>query len=856
LSAEEGEELRRIKLSIIMALLFSSLFMFASTVQLVKAPATTIYIMADGSINPSTANITTSNRITYTFTRNNYLPIVVQRSNIIIDGRGYTLQASVNVNGFSLSDVNNVTIRKTTITNCFNSVYLLRSSGNTISENKIISNRLMGIFLYGSSNNIISGNNITANDSGILLGWGSSGNTISKNNVTLNYNNGIWLYSYSDRNTISYNNVNYNSIHNQAYNSGIMVEGFSSRNMITGNEVHYNPRKEIELYGGAFYNTIIGNNVSDGSDLIEIWLASGNTAIGNNVTRAMWNGFVIAHTSNITLIGNRATAVGFGNRVWPGGAYGIAMENCSNCRVSGNYASANSGDGIYFGSTTGSTIVGNTIEQNGYSGIEFDNSYRRASSNNNITSNRIADNNASIRFVDADNNVIYHNDFINNQNKPQIDSASTGNAWNVAYPSGGNYWSDYTGVDQKSGPNQNLPGSDGIGDTPYVVNGSNRDNYPLMSVYNKLGLSASVSPSSATLDVGQSQLFTSTVSGGTSPYTYQWYLNNVAVSGGTSSTWTFTPASSGSYTIYVNVTDSVGFRAKSKIASVTVNYALSASILPSSATLNVGQSQLFTSSVSGGTSPFGYQWYVNGATVPGETSSTYTYTSSAAGSFSVYVRVTDSASVPATAQSNTATVTVNSLTTVLFSDGFESGNFGAWRYVFGTPSIVTSPVYSGTYAAYAATSGNGAVAVLSSAQTSAYVQSRFYITPQATAWTVMDILRLSDTTWSNTISNIQLIHNTGNQYSWALSGSNNGIIETVSQPFTLTTATWVTIRVETYIDASTGYYKLYVNDVLTLTLTGKDTNNFGGVQSVYCGALWSNSPWVLGWDDFSIGLAS
>jgi len=32
----------------------------------------------------------------------------------------------------------------------------------------------------------------------------------------------------------------------------------------------------------------------------------------------------------------------------------------------------------------------------------------------------------------------------------------------------------------KSGPNQDQPGSDGIGDTPYVINEFNQDNYPLM----------------------------------------------------------------------------------------------------------------------------------------------------------------------------------------------------------------------------------------------------------------------------------------------------------------------------------------------------------------------------------------
>jgi hypothetical protein len=57
---------------------------------------------------------------------------------------------------------------------------------------------------------------------------------------------------------------------------------------------------------------------------------------------------------------------------------------------------------------------------------------------------------------------------------------SVGNAWNNGYPSGGNYWSDYNGTDFYSGPYQNVTGSDGIGDTSYVIDANNTDDYPLM----------------------------------------------------------------------------------------------------------------------------------------------------------------------------------------------------------------------------------------------------------------------------------------------------------------------------------------------------------------------------------------
>ncbi|MGD0495334.1 MAG: PQQ-binding-like beta-propeller repeat protein [Candidatus Bathyarchaeia archaeon] len=104
-------------------------------------------------------------------------------------------------------------------------------------------------------------------------------------------------------------------------------------------------------------------------------------------------------------------------------------------------------------------------------------------------------------------------------------------------------------------------------DTP-----SNTGNPPVDGTYILApALSASIWPSSATLGVGQSQWFTSSVSRGTSPYTYQWYLNGSAVQDATSSSWTFTPTSAGAYTVYMEVSDSVGAQATSNTATVIVN---------------------------------------------------------------------------------------------------------------------------------------------------------------------------------------------------------------------------------------------------------------------------------------------
>ena len=172
-----------------------------------------------------------------------------------------------------------------------------------------------------------------------------------------------------------------------------------------------------------------------------------------------------------------------------------------------------------------------------------------------------------------------------------------------------------------------------------------------------LPLSVSISPSSAMMDVGQQRLFTSNVTGGTSPYTYQWYLNGSAILDATDFTLNFTPSSIGSYNVYVNVTDNTGLIAESNIAFVTVNPSLSVNVSPTSVVMDVGDSQLFTSSVTGGAGPYSYQWYLAKVLVSDATNTTWTFTPTSAGSYTVYVEVTDS--VGAQATYNTVNVTVN-----------------------------------------------------------------------------------------------------------------------------------------------------------------------------------------------------
>ena len=96
----------------------------------------------------------------------------------------------------------------------------------------------------------------------------------------------------------------------------------------------------------------------------------------------------------------------------------------------------------------------------------------------------------SIDLDESSNMSVYHNNFVKayRQNEPGgVDWDGDDNTWDDGYPSGGNYWADFSVVDVKSGPNQDQSGSDGIGDSPkYLTSqtqgfpGSPVDRYPLM----------------------------------------------------------------------------------------------------------------------------------------------------------------------------------------------------------------------------------------------------------------------------------------------------------------------------------------------------------------------------------------
>jgi parallel beta-helix repeat protein len=177
--------------------------------------------------------------------------------------------------------------------------------------------------------------------------------------------------------------------------------------------------------------------------------------------------------------------------------------------ISGNNITANSRDGVYFDIGHHCTVSGNNITANSRDGVYLYSCYPWPWGIT-VSGNNIANNSNGVYLDNSRTNEFYHNNFMNNST--QVTAINADNSWDDGYPSGGNYWSDYTGTDAFNGPYQNETGSDFKGDTPYVINSNNIDHYPLMIPYETTPPAIAIlSPENKTYTVNASIPLTFTV---------------------------------------------------------------------------------------------------------------------------------------------------------------------------------------------------------------------------------------------------------------------------------------------------------------------------------------------------------
>ncbi|UCH32493.1 MAG: right-handed parallel beta-helix repeat-containing protein, partial [Candidatus Bathyarchaeota archaeon] len=496
---------RKFFLAVVLVFVLAGTWGVMFGVQRAQASETTV-IRIDGSIDPSSANITTSDNITYVFTDYNFDSLVIERSDIVVDGMGYRLEGAGYGDGITLDDVSNVTIRNLEVIGFDNGIYLYNTSNNAFHGNNVTGNYIHGFYIYDSSNVTLYENMVSNNGEGAYHGYASiyvaysSNCSVRLNNITENrYLDGIEFWG-SSRNYVYDNNISdnyfgiriFSSNDNTFYGNDITAnshEGFwlsdSSNNtlyenLLSGNGYGFN----VQGYEFSHYlNYISASNLVDEKPVYYLINQNNQTVNASTHLAVGWLAFI--NSTNVRVEGLNLTKNG----------QGLLLAYTNNSRIIGNTIVGNY-DGLLLFMSVNNVISGNEIARNNYRGIYF----YEYSDNNEILENNIIDNvGEGIYLSDSSNNVLYGNTIANSEygielygvdneiylnnfvnNTQQVDSGGFSNSWDNSIE--GNYWSDYNGTDYNF---------DGIGDVWVEIDTGNVDHYPLMGMFNSFNTSMS-----------------------------------------------------------------------------------------------------------------------------------------------------------------------------------------------------------------------------------------------------------------------------------------------------------------------------------------------------------------------------
>ncbi|MDY6964482.1 MAG: NosD domain-containing protein [Halobacteriota archaeon] len=338
-------------------------------------------------------------------------------------------------------------------------------------------NNNVGIALFSSSDNTLTGNMMFDNNYTLFVHGFSLPNFINKIDTT-NKVDGKPVYYWVDR-------------HDQKIPDDAGYVGVVNSTNITVEDLTLEGNGQGILFAYTSNSKIVNVNVSNNFNGIDLASSSNNILTNNNASDNE-GGFTLISSSNNTLTGNTAS----NKRV------GIGLAYSSNNTLMGNTLNSNYQSGIVLYISSYNTLTGNNAEGNGigitlenlsnYNTLTSNNAsgnnhgiWLHSSSDNKLTNNTASSNLFGIYLVERSSDNLIYNNYFDNTNNAEDDG---NNIWNITKTLGtniiggpylgGNYWSDYAGVDNDT---------DGLGDTllPYNSSGNiitGGDYHPLVEV--------------------------------------------------------------------------------------------------------------------------------------------------------------------------------------------------------------------------------------------------------------------------------------------------------------------------------------------------------------------------------------
>lgn len=316
---------------------------------------------------------------------------------------------------------------------------------------------------------------------GIYLSHTTEHLIIKNTKILADYQDSAWLGIYLEN--CSNITVENNLISGNQY--GITL--LRCMNIIIENNAFEN--RKIAIYSGNSTNITIINNDASGHFAAIVLNSCSDSEILNNMVSDNWEGIELFHCRNVSILNNEIIIV---DNYYPilKDLYGIFLSDSENISIENNDISNIDYKGMRIKSCANVTLIGNDvignkvgieIEQEGYNFSIINNNIAGNSEigiiidicvNGLISGNNIENNHIGIVLEESNDFTVIHNNFFDNTYQAyEIPSGS--NQWDSGLSNGGNFWSDYDGIDSNE---------DGFGDTPYTFIG-NQDNYPMMKPY-------------------------------------------------------------------------------------------------------------------------------------------------------------------------------------------------------------------------------------------------------------------------------------------------------------------------------------------------------------------------------------